>query len=235
MIIIPNKFQHNLPQGLDYSCESTTTTTGRFYNVPGGRRYPSASSVTSLLNKGAIDEWRKRVGIQEANRISGMAARRGTDVHLACETFLRNEMTPFKMMKMLPTTKELFVQLKPCLLEHITSIYCIEQSLYSDVLRIAGKTDGAVLWDNIPTIIDFKTSTKLKKIEYLRHYCLQSTAYAIMFTERTGILIEQFALLIGVDGEREPQIFVDKIHPYIEELYKYRDEYWSLHSDTLIA
>jgi hypothetical protein len=222
-------FKHHTPSGLDYLCESVTTPEFRYYTTPGGRRYPSASSVTSLLTKDAINAWRNRIGAEEADKISSMAARRGTDLHLACELYLKNELTPFKMLKMLPTTKELLLQVKPTLLNNINSIYCIEQSLYSDDLKMAGKTDGAVIWNSIPTIIDFKTSKKKKLKEYIRNYCLQSTAYAIMFKERTGIEINQFVLIIAIEGEKTPQIVQEPIQPYIDELYQCSDTYWGIH------
>lgn len=222
-------FQHHLPDSLNYICESVTTEEGRYYSTPGGRRYPSASSVTSLINKDAIEAWRNKIGKEEADRISNMACRRGTDLHAVCEKFLKNELTPFQLLNMNPLIKELFIQLKGVLIKNVQSIYCVEHSLYSDELKMAGKTDGIVLWNGKPTVIDFKTSKKIKKKEYIKNYLLQSTAYALMFEERTGIKINDFILLISVEGERNPQIVSDTTHPYIDELMHYRDMYWNLH------
>jgi len=41
----------------------------RVYETPTGKKYPSVTTVTGLLKKKAILEWRKRVGEEEANRI----------------------------------------------------------------------------------------------------------------------------------------------------------------------
>ena len=62
----------------------------RVYQTPTGKKYPSVTTVTGLLKKQAIMEWRKRVGEVEANKISSTAARRGTRIHTLCETHLNN-------------------------------------------------------------------------------------------------------------------------------------------------
>ena len=63
----------------------------RVYETPTGKKYPSVTTVTGLLKKRAILEWRKKVGDEEANRIASTAARRGTRLHTLCEKHLLNE------------------------------------------------------------------------------------------------------------------------------------------------
>ena len=58
-----------------------TTGSGRVYNTPDGNRYPSVTTILSELSKAGIAAWRKRVGAEEANRISTQAGFRGTKVH----------------------------------------------------------------------------------------------------------------------------------------------------------
>ena len=148
-----------LPE-LDFELEAKTTESGRVYYTPSGKAYPSVTTVLGSMNKDAIDAWRKRVGEEEANKISGKASRRGEALHLACEKYLLNEMSDLKIRNMMPNIKELFFQLRPELDKNIGTIYAVEQPLYSDKLKIAGRVDCIAKWDGKISIIDFKTSSK---------------------------------------------------------------------------
>ena len=123
---------------LNFDLKSVTTDSGRMYETPTGEKYPSITTLLSAYSKKGISEWRARVGDEVANKISSAAARRGTALHTVCEKYLLNELSESSMM---PTTKQLFMQLKPHLLENLGKIYCLEQSLYSDQLKIAGRVD----------------------------------------------------------------------------------------------
>ena len=81
-------------------------------------------------------------------------------------------------------------------------------------------------WNGIDSIIDYKTSKKLKKKEWIDSYFMQSTAYAIMWEERTGIPINQLVVVIAVDNE-EPQIFIEKRENWTEKLIQTIAEYKS--------
>ena len=73
-------YNHQLSE-LDFELKTTTTEEGRRYLTPNGDAYPSVTTVLSDYNKAAILEWRKRVGNEEANKISRLASSRGTRVH----------------------------------------------------------------------------------------------------------------------------------------------------------
>mgnify|MGYP003340071493 CR=1 FL=1 len=81
----------------------------------------------------------------------------------------------------------------------------------------AGRTDCVATWNGIPSIIDFKTSRKLKEEQWIHSYFLQATAYAIMFEERTQLHIPQFVILIAVDNE-QPQVFRKNTAEYVDEV-----------------
>ena len=138
-------FEHiKLPE-LDFDLEAVTTESGRQYKTPNGISYPSVTTVLSSYNKKAIYEWRARVGEEEANKVSGKASRRGTALHTVCEKYLLNEMNELRMHTMMPNIKELFLQLRPELDRNIGKIYSLEQALYSDGLKIAGRVDCIAL------------------------------------------------------------------------------------------
>ena len=72
----------------------------------------------------------------------------------------------------------------------------------------AGRTDLVAEYDGIPSIVDFKTSKKLKKPEWIENYFLQSTIYSMMFEKLYKIEVPQIAIVITVDNEKTPQTFV---------------------------
>jgi len=85
------KFNHT-PLDLGYEdLLAETASTGRTYVCPEGNRYPSITTVLSILSRDSIAKWRKKVGEEEANRVSHRASTRGTAVHDIVEKYLDNE------------------------------------------------------------------------------------------------------------------------------------------------
>jgi hypothetical protein len=196
--------------------ETETIDGKRHYVTPNGK-YPSITTVLSILSRDGIAAWRKKVGDKEANRISTQAARRGTNVHQMCEDYLNNELVE---KDFLPHERLLFRPIKKALDKSIGAVYAQEAPLYSDFLGVAGRVDCVAEWDGRLSIIDFKTSRKLKKKEWIHSYFQQATAYCIMWEERTGIPIDKIVIVITVDDEDEPQIFEEKRdnwYPYLKD------------------
>ena len=221
-----------LPE-LDFELEAITSESGRVYLVPSGNKYNSITTILKPYNQHIIENWREAVGEEKANKISGMAARRGEALHLACEKYLLNEMD-FKMrQQMMPDTKSLFLQLKPHLDKSIGNIYAIEQPLYSDNLRIAGRVDCIAEWDNELAVIDFKTSTKEKLEEYIQNYFQQCTCYAEMYEEITGEPIEKIVVAIATE-EGFAQIFVRKKQVYLPQLKQTISNYYLTNQVTML-
>ena len=134
-----------LPE-LDFDLESITTEFGRRYITPSGEKYPSVTTILSSYNKDAIMEWRNAVGEKEANKISGRAARRGTRLHKLCEDYVNGNLGELQRQMMMPFDKMMFRQVKKLLDENLNNIYCQEQALYSDRLKIAGRVDCIAEW-----------------------------------------------------------------------------------------
>lgn len=214
-----------LPE-LDFDLKAETTPEGRRYITPEGESYASVTTVLTEYNKKAIMEWRERVGEEEANKVSAQASSRGTRVHSLCETYLKNELSPMKLSTMMPDAKELFYKIKPFLDTHIGRVYALEQALYSDELRIAGRVDCIAEWDDKLSVIDFKTASKEKNEDWIENYFMQCSAYAEMFEERTGKPIDQIVVAIAV-ANGNPQIFVKEKQDYLRGLNYFIDEYYS--------
>lgn len=215
-------FEH-APVDLGYNdLIAETATTGRVYNIPSGKQYPSITTVLSILSEDSIRAWRKRVGEEEANRISTRASRRGTAVHLIAEKYINNEIDYKKGFT--PDILESFRSIKPILDERIGKVYGQELPLYSDYLGVAGRVDCIAQFDGVPSIIDFKTSRRLKTHDDIHSYFMQETAYAIMWEERTKRPIVNLVTIIAVD-DNEPLVFKEHRDNWVKPLVETINEY----------
>lgn len=205
--------------------EADTTENGRFYTTPSGQILPSITTVLSVKNKSGLDAWRKRVGEEEANRIMNQAALRGTAVHQLAEDYVNNE-KDWKKGAM-PANLFTFNTIKPLLDKHLNNVWIQEAPLYSEKLSVAGRVDCIAEWDGVLSIIDYKTSKRPKKREYVESYFIQEAAYAAMFLERTGVPIKQIVTVIAVD-DNEPQVYIEKaidhLPKFIELRKKFKEE-----------
>ena len=128
---------------LDYGFESLPTENvdgKRYYVTPTGEKYPSVTSVTGLMNRKGIQEWRKRVGEEKANKISTQAARHGTSAHQLFEDYIRNDNFEEKYKTAMPTTQLAFNSVAQ-LLNQIGTVHALEAPLYSHELQLAGRVD----------------------------------------------------------------------------------------------
>ena len=222
------KFKH-IGCDIDYDLETETINGKRFYKTPEGLLYPSVTTITGQHGKDKILEWRRRVGEEEANRISTKASNRGTKVHKICENYLNNEedyarTNPAHIHKTMPDSIAMFKSLQPLLDEHVNNIHALEIPLYSHHLKVAGRVDCIAEYDGKLSIIDFKTSGRLKEESWIKGYFMQCSAYAVMYEERTGIPVSQIVIMIAVDSEH-PQVFVKKRNDYIKDFISYREAY----------
>jgi len=194
-----------------HSIEAVTTESGRRYKIPNGDMYESVT--TALGNqpgkKEGLMEWRRRVGEAEANRISRKAAGRGTAVHQIIEDYLNNLEDPIK--DKMPDAVVMFRQLQPILDKSISKVYMQEAPLWSYKYRLAGRVDCVADIKGKLTVVDFKTSMKPKKREWVTDYFLQTAAYSHMIGEMYGDTVEQTVIFIAVE-DRDPQIFVGDPH-----------------------
>ena len=212
---------------LDYGFESLPTENingKRYYITPTGEKYPSVTSVTGLLNKESIKKWRKRVGEKKANKISTQAARHGTSAHQLFEDYIRNDNFEEKFKGAMPTTQQAFISLEKHL-NQIGTVHGLESPLYSHKLQMAGRVDCIAEWDGKVSVIDFKTSAKPKRREWIENYFIQETAYAKMFEELTGKKVHSIITMIAVNNGSS-QLFIEEPSvKYIEKLEQLRGQY----------
>lgn len=208
-------------------CTRETTESGRKYFTPEGNAYPSVTTVLSILGKESIQKWRKKVGEEEAKKISTQASVRGTAVHQLAEDYLNNNEEWSKGA--MPSNLFSFNQIKPILDKNINNVWFQEEYLYSDKLECAGQVDCIAEYEGKLSIIDFKTSRKPKKEEWITNYFTQTAFYSAAFYERTGIAIKQGVIIITVDGS-EPQVFKVNTFDYLKHFIAVRNKYRELYS-----
>ena len=211
-------FKHINPQSTLCTLERQEVNGKRYYVSPNGRHLPSVTTFLSHFKGDSIAKWRKKVGEEEANKISARASKRGTKFHSLMESYISNqERDSFLNEDVMPDMKEAFHQFVP-ILDRIDNVHYLETMLYSETLGLAGQVDCIAEFDGVPSVIDFKTSLKLKKEEWILNYFEQCTCYSLMYEEMTGIKAKQIVVLISVDHE-QPQIFVKQRGDYVPELY----------------
>ena len=192
----------------------------RYYSVPDEEellKLVSITSVTSHFNKEIFVKWRKKVGDEEADRITKRATKRGTDMHTLVEHYMKNEELPE-----VPPISDFLFKISKANLKRINNIYALEGSLYSKQLGIAGTVDCIAEYDGELAIIDFKTSAKPKPRGWIEHYFVQCMAYGCMLYELTGISVKKLVIIMACENgecvvyeERDKSKYIKLLTEYI--------------------
>jgi len=186
----------------------------RYYTTPNGIKLPSVTTVVGAQSKQSIMEWRKRVGEEEANKVSRIASGRGTAVHSLCEKYLNNEPIGSPM----PDALEMFQSIKPYL-NKISDIHYQEVALWSEKVGMAGRVDCIGHYEEKLSVIDFKTSKRIKSRDDIHSYFWQTAAYALFYEDLIGVPINKLVIIMAVEGE-QPLLFVENTRDHIEGLVK---------------
>ena len=210
---------------LSFGLQTENINGGRVYTTPEGNKYSSVTTVLGELIKANIQEWRKSIGEEEANKITGKASRRGTRLHSICESYIKNE--DGYLEGQLPDVLAMFQSIEP-ILKRINNIHGVELGLYSDHLKLAGRTDLIAEFDGRLSVIDYKSSSKQKKYEHCYNYFAQCSAYAIMYEERTNIPIDQVVIIVAVESD-EPQLFIEKRDNWVHRIWEAQKMYRENH------
>lgn len=192
---------------------------GRFYKSrKNDLWYPSVTTVTGWSKRSFFAEWRKDPN--NAKKLD-LAGKRGTALHEIIEEYLKGQ----SVTSTDPDILVLFDIIKPYI-DGITEIQAQEQPLCSDTLRMAGRFDCIAKYNDKISVIDFKTSDKPKKEDWIQNYFEQASAYALMWFEETGQLIDQIVILIAcADGT--VQEFIKDPSLYYSPLRNSAASYWS--------
>jgi ATP-dependent exoDNAse (exonuclease V) beta subunit len=198
----------------------------RFYETPSGNFYPSVTTVLGQTmpeeKAKSLKKWQDALGAL-AHKKTKDAADHGTAVHLLIERFLKQEEL-FQGEKFSPQNISAFNALK-LKLKNIEKLCGLEVSMYSDVLQLAGRCDCIGVYRGELSIIDFKTSGRVKNSSQVEDYRLQLTAYAIMHNELFDTDIKQGIILMSSESGF-PQEFRISLDDYVEPLMMRIQEFY---------
>jgi genome maintenance exonuclease 1 len=207
------------------------TKEGRKYITPDGN---AVASVTTILDKTkseeskqALHEWRKRVGVEQAQAITTEAANRGTSMHSHLENWLafgellnKSNLVHQHSAKMAQSIIDSYLD------PHLDEWWGSEVGLYYPELY-AGTTDLVGVYDGVPSIIDFKQTNKPKKTEWVQDYFIQAAAYAAAHNIVHGTDIKQGVILM-CSKDVQPQHWIIDLTEYEG---KWFDKVWEYYSN----
>ncbi len=192
----------------------TTINGKRHYVTPDG----TFISITSLLSSQvpeSIKSWRESIGNDVADYVMRTAGRRGTRVHKLVEMALSNKpLGDITDYGVLPVA--LFNMMQPAL-DKIEQIRALEQPLYNAELGVAGTADTVCCYDGVPSIVDYKTASKMRGREDIEKHLIQSAFYASAWTWQTKMPIDQVVIIMAAEDGRM-QVFKDKPSAHLDKL-----------------
>jgi genome maintenance exonuclease 1 len=182
---------------------SRTTEEGkRLYSTPDGSRVPSVTTILDKTKpeekKAALNEWRKRVGVENAQKITTEAANRGTRMHTYLEHYVKEGELKDRGSNPFGWASHAMAQtvIEDGLI-NVDEYWGVEVPLYFPKLY-AGTTDCVGIHQKDQSILDFKQTNKPKKAEWIEDYYLQLTAYALAHNEVYGTNIRKGVVLMCV-------------------------------------
>lgn len=201
------------------------TAQGRRYLTPDGGL---VASVTTILDKTkpeekkqALLEWKKRVGEKKAQEITTEAASRGTSMHSHLEHWLeKGELQNKSNHVHQHSAKMAQLIIDNFLNPNLNEYWGTETPLYYTGLY-AGTTDLVGLYNNKPSIMDFKQTNKPKKTEWIEDYFLQTCAYAHAHNHIFGTDIQQCVILMCSKDLEVQNWVVEQT-----DFQKYSDLWW---------
>lgn len=207
-------FKHNFVKPIEL-CEEYIDGK-RHYVLEDGTKLKSVTTVLSeKSDKTFLEKWKRKLGEEESQKVIAQANRRGSSVHALAERYILNEEDYIK--KEMPVNVDTFNQIKKYLDKYVDDVYGIELPLYSKTLKTAGRTDLIAEYCGETSIIDFKTSRKVKKEEWIQNYFLQATVYSMMFEYLYKIKVPQIVIIMAVDNDH-PLVFVRERKNYVEQV-----------------
>lgn len=211
---------------------------GRVYHVLSGvdtgQEYPSITRVLGAKPKPQLVAWKKRVGSAEAARITAESTTQGTSVHTLAESYINNEAD--QVADALPTlsdnVQQLWNDLSPWIDAHVQRVHGQEQDVYSAHLKVAGRMDLLATVDGDLSVVDFKTSRRPKKRDYVLDYFLQGCFYSLCVFEHTGQKVKR--IIFPIVSPEGLEIFETNTAVEFEGLRQRIEDYYAhYHTDTL--
>ena len=208
----------------------------RHYNV-GEKKIPSVTTILSATQseekKAGLDRWREKVGYQEATRITSQAALRGTEMHYVLENYIDGR----GYLNLSPEGAQARLMAHEIVqnLDKLKIVYGNEVCLaYEDLW--AGATDVVGVYDNQPTIIDFKQSNKIKREEYVEDYYYQIAAYSLAHKKQYGLITQGLICICTKDiVYQEFKMSPEKLTEYEKKWMSRVKKYYEIKATSELA
>jgi genome maintenance exonuclease 1 len=223
---------------LSYEITRATENGLRFYRVTeGDKEIAKLPSVTTILgntkDKSGLDKWRKKVGEEEADRISNLSMNRGTVMHRLIELYkpIKGTKTErLNKLKELAANDEEVNQFNEDSDIFLNEGWKFFMKFYLNSSNFFDRVDEVMmaeefLWtvkqggwagtvDNISKmvdgkvlIIDYKNSRKPKRDEWIQDYYMQAAAYWVAYWDRYDIKATGAEIWIANEIDSTPQCF----------------------------
>ena len=181
----------------------------RYYQIK-DKCYPSVTTVLSAKPNYALEKWKEKLGEEKAREEAERSAKRGTNVHKMIEIHLLGGRVLADVMwsaGVSPNDYELFKQIKKNV-NQIQNVRAIEDFLYSDKIKLAGTVDCVGSLEGKISVIDFKTSNKMKQ-KPIENHLIQCTAYSLMYEEIYHVKVDQIALMYTCEDGTTQNFYAD--------------------------
>jgi genome maintenance exonuclease 1 len=221
----------------DYQPIPRETVDGRrLYATPDGRRLPSVTTILEATKpeekRQALQNWRNRVGVAQAQAITTEAANRGTRMHTYLEHYVKTGEVKARGTNPFGWASHAMAAV---VIEHglknVQEFWGIEVPLYFPSIY-AGTTDGCGIHLGEQAILDYKQTNRPKKREWIEDYFMQLCAYAEAHNELHGTKINKGVILMCVKPDMDANNNMLKPPEYQEfvlagvEFEQYRQLWW---------
>ena len=170
-----------------------------------GIAYPSVTAILSATkparDRQALQNWRRRIGDRQAQKITTKAAKRGTSLHSAIKYHLRQQPVPKDV-----EDNPFWHSIQPVLAQ-IDRVHLVESAIYHSEEGYAGCYDCLGEWQGELCVFDWKTASKPKKKEWIVDYCLQVAAYVSAINHFYQVNIQRGMVAIALDSQ-SAQLFI---------------------------
>ncbi|WOD39845.1 PD-(D/E)XK nuclease family protein [Nodosilinea sp. E11] len=167
---------HRLPR---YAAKRVRRDHKMLYEVE-GRCYPGVTTVLSATKpqeaREALQRWRQRVGVDEAQRISGNASSAGTRLHKQIAAHLNG-----KPVEISADLAGYWASIQSVLAQ-VEEVLLVEGAVWHRA-GFVGFPDALVMIDGELYLCDWKTALRPKQPQWLEDYFLQIAAYRAAATQ----------------------------------------------------
>lgn len=200
---------------------------GRVYHTPDGDYHSVTTVLGASGDKTFLDDWKKRIGVEQAEQITRQAAAMGTDFHQLGEDYLLKK----PLSKVQWMAEHMFKSAIPVLDKNITAVHAVEVPLWHRTAKVAGRVDAIVDWNGEPAIFDYKCIGHHNP-EWLNDYWLQTTIYAACVKDMTGIDIKRLVLCCANKKNLTTKSFTSEVHKYIKEAVARIKKFHEIHKNA---